>query len=144
MWSIGIAWLELLFGTPHVFEFGSHAQSQALLESKLQRQGRSERSRRLAHLLHGMMAMCIYPPREPPAQKPMPGAEMAGDACSALETFSQHCKDEDIMDLIKSQEPSGVGIDGISAVRLLMRLLAWRPGQRITAAEALQHEYFQL
>lgn len=37
---------------------------------------------------------------------------------------------------------TGVGIDSLTAVSLLRRLLHWEPGMRPTARQALNHAYF--
>ncbi|KAK9815399.1 hypothetical protein WJX72_003040 [[Myrmecia] bisecta] len=79
MWSVGICWLELLMGTPHVFQIS--AKTRALLHHHLHLDEKSEGERTLAYLLRGYMELCIYPPRpftratppnEPPAQPGQP------------------------------------------------------------------------
>ena len=125
----------------------------------------------LAYLLRGLMELCIYPPRPAPGkagkqpqgsgQRPTTGhpshgehpqAEeegeqtRSGDAGGSHDTtpVSAGCTDEAVMEVIRRRDPTHQGLPNQAAVRLLLLLLHWNPGQRPTAAEALRHAYFVL
>lgn len=67
------------------------------------------------------------PPQADPASLPIPWS----------------CSDDALLRLIASKDPTGVGLEGALSVRLVQRMLAWNPKQRPTAAQALQHAYFE-
>ena len=46
------------------------------------------------------------------------------------------CADEAVLRLIRQRDPSGRGLPGARALRLLMALLHWNPGARPTPDEA--------
>ncbi len=52
------------------------------------------------------------------------------------------CAEEALLSLIARRDPTGTGLEGPLALRLLQRLLAWDPAARPTAAQALEHAYF--
>jgi serine/threonine protein kinase len=61
IWSVGVVFLELIMGSPHVFQLSPGTQR--VLDAKLQLGGRSQGERQLIYLLRGMMELCIYPPQ---------------------------------------------------------------------------------
>jgi hypothetical protein len=58
------------------------------------------------------------------------------------ELVSWSCTEQAMMRLIKARDPTGNGIESVTAVRLLQRLLHWEPLERPTARQALNHAYF--
>eukprot|EP00955_Chlamydomonas_euryale_P087177 364274-Chlamydomonas_euryale.AAC.5 len=134
MWALGVVWLELLLGSPHVFQLPPHTR--ALLDAQLDAARRPPGDRELLHLLRGMMEWCVYPPDARSRQRG--GHE---DGRKQLLTWS--CSDDAVAALIRARDPLGVGAGGLQAVRLLRRLLSWDPLARPTAREALMHAYFQ-
>jgi serine/threonine protein kinase len=60
VWSAGVILLELVLGSPHVFQLPP--STRAALDLKLQLQGKGDMERHLLYLLRGMMELCIYPP----------------------------------------------------------------------------------
>lgn len=115
------------------------------------------------------MEMCLYPPRTSKTRD-HPRSNPAGSNFSTSDSKQQtasgrsddnpnntnsinsssgsalplpwSCSDESLLRLVASRDPTGVGLEGGLALRLLQRLLAWDPKQRPTAAQALQHAYF--
>ena len=61
IWSAGVVFLELILGSPHVFQLSPGTQK--VLDAKLHLGGRSQGERQLIYLLRGMMELCIYPPQ---------------------------------------------------------------------------------
>lgn len=59
MWSAGVLFLELLLGTPHVFQVS--ARTRALLERHLAG-CRDATCKELAYVLRAFLELCIYPP----------------------------------------------------------------------------------
>lgn len=114
--------------------------------------------------------MCIYPPRPAPGK---PGKQPQGSGQRQTRVHPSHsehpqaeegeqiqcddagesrdttpapagCTDEAVMEVIRRRDPTQQGLPNQAAVRLLLLLLHWNPGQRPTAAEALRHAYFVL
>jgi hypothetical protein len=48
------------------------------------------------------------------------------------------CSEESLLRLVASRDPTGRGLEGGLALRLLQRLLAWDPKQRPTAAQVIK------
>ncbi|KAI8471128.1 MAG: hypothetical protein J3K34DRAFT_468469 [Monoraphidium minutum] len=164
VWSTGVVMLELVLGTPHVFALPP--ATRAALDRSLRLRGRPAAERAQLYALRGMLELCIYPPRKQPAGKGErkgvgrargdAGAHTGGGAASGggggggggsgggggafLVPWS--CSDDSLLRLIASRDPTGRGLGGVLALRLLQRLLHWDPAQRPTAAQALRHAYF--
>ncbi|XP_068634349.1 uncharacterized protein [Aristolochia californica] len=62
MWSVGVVMLELILGSPHVFEISS--RTQALLDQHLE--GWNQGTKVLAYKLRSLMEMCILAPGSSP------------------------------------------------------------------------------
>lgn len=60
--SVGVVWLELTMGTPHVFQL--NPDTAARLDAQLRASGRPPGDTQLLHLLRGMTDLCIYPPQQ--------------------------------------------------------------------------------
>ncbi|KAJ1607870.1 CMGC/MAPK protein kinase [Cryptosporidium canis] len=56
--------------------------------------------------------------------------------------ITKRCSYEDLRDLIRKHDPSGVGLESREALDLLKRLLKPRHKERISIREALEHSYF--
>jgi serine/threonine protein kinase len=66
----------------------------------------------------------------------------SSSSSSASVPLPWSCSENSLLQLVASRDPTGRGLEGGLALRLLQRLLAWDPKQRPTAAQALQHAYF--
>ncbi|KAH7284039.1 hypothetical protein KP509_34G037200 [Ceratopteris richardii] len=130
LWSIGIVMLELILGTPHVFQI--HDRTRALLDKHLEGWGSSALN--TAYLLRAMMEMCILYPGKHGHHRP--GAMDSSNPASWV------CTEENLMLQIKTHDPLGIGLGDIWALRLLRAFLQWHPEDRITVEEALKHPYF--
>ncbi|GIL50633.1 hypothetical protein Vafri_6764 [Volvox africanus] len=135
IWSVGVVWLELLMATPQVWQLP--AATRALLEARLALRGRPESERQLVFLLRGLMEWCIYPPQAPSVHS---GPPLRGRKSRLLMSWS--CTEEALLNLAKSRDPLGLGLEGPMALRLLLRLLHWDPASRPSARQALQHAFF--
>lgn len=156
IWSIGVVWLEFIFGTPHVFELPS--RTQARLDQDFKAFNMSEKDRDKLHLLRAMMEFCIYPPGSFVGQSKnlllslrnecMLFLDIERDVGSENECFSSVtvwlCTEESMFELLKSRDMHSVGIGSKSGLNLLMSLLEWNPFTRITAGKALQSRYFDI
>ncbi|KAK9817610.1 hypothetical protein WJX74_001274 [Apatococcus lobatus] len=80
MWSLGVIWLELILGTPHVFDISS--RTKAIMQRELHLESKTEEVQSLLYLLRGYMELCIYPPRPQPkhnSQHPSKSGREADD-----------------------------------------------------------------
>ncbi|KAG0570157.1 hypothetical protein KC19_6G142700 [Ceratodon purpureus] len=137
MWSVGIVMLELVLGTPHVFQISS--RTRVLLDQQLE--GMDEAAKNTIYLLRAYLEMCILLPGIPPHHH---HHHQAG----SVEQFEEvrlaawKCTEEAVMQQIKQRDPLGIGIPDVWALRLLRELLQWYPEDRISVDEALKHPYF--
>ncbi|XP_065861085.1 uncharacterized protein [Euphorbia lathyris] len=132
MWSVGVVILELVLGSPNVFQVGS--LTRALLDPHIE--GWNEDLKELAYKLRSFMELCILiPGSSTKHHQPMGegGASPASWRCSE-EFFSQQ---------IKSRDPLKLGFPNVWALRLVRQLLLWNPEDRLSVDDALQHPYFQ-
>ncbi|GAX83052.1 hypothetical protein CEUSTIGMA_g10478.t1 [Chlamydomonas eustigma] len=129
VWATGVVWLELIMGTPHVFQLLQHSQS--ILDAKLRTSRHSSGDRQLLYLLRSLMEWCIYPPSQ--IQSRLRGRK---------EIVAWSCTEENILRMIKTRDPTRIGLQGTHALSLLQSLLHWDPRQRPTAGQALLHAYF--
>jgi serine/threonine protein kinase len=120
MWSVGVLFLELVLGTSKVFQVSDKVR--AMLEERLRDE--SPRIREQAILFRAYVEYCLYEPHEE-------------DGAAAVSVTSQCALDS----IAEALDPLGLGIpgDSSSCVELLIRLLAYHPMRRISAAEALEH-----
>ncbi|KAK9853911.1 hypothetical protein WJX84_000068 [Apatococcus fuscideae] len=61
MWSLGVIFLELILGTPHVFDISP--RTRVLMQRELNLDGKPQEEQAMLYLLRGYMELCIYPPR---------------------------------------------------------------------------------
>ncbi|XP_057423128.1 uncharacterized protein LOC130717044 isoform X3 [Lotus japonicus] len=135
MWSVGVVMLELVLGTPNVFQI--NALTRALLDRHLE--GWNEDVKKLAYKLRSFMELCIL----------VPG--ISGSASKKYHTTNQvgvspaswKCSEEFFSRQIKNRDPLKIGFSNVWALRLVRHLLLWDPEDRLSVDEALQHPYFQ-
>ncbi|XP_057863607.2 uncharacterized protein LOC131071684 isoform X2 [Cryptomeria japonica] len=121
MWSIGVVMLELILGTPHVFEIS--ARTQALIDQHLE--GWHEAAKELAFRLRALMEMCILLPGSSPHYQ----HQTMGSVSNQSEVWpaSWECSEEAFAQQIKQRDPLKLGFPNIWALRLVRKLLLWHP-----------------
>jgi serine/threonine protein kinase len=137
LWSVGVVMLELVLGTPHVFQIST--RTRALLDHRLQ--GMDASAREMIYLLRAFLEMCILLPGIPPQHHHHHHTETLQQS-EEVRLAAWECTEEAFMQQIKQRDPLGMGMPDIWALRLVRRLLQWYPQDRISAAEALQHPFF--
>lgn len=53
------------------------------------------------------------------------------------------CSEESFSDRIRRRDPLKLGFPNIWALRFVRQLLVWKPDDRLSVDDALQHPYFQ-
>ncbi|XP_065861090.1 uncharacterized protein [Euphorbia lathyris] len=134
MWSVGVVILELVLGSPNVFQVGS--LTRALLDPHIE--GWNEDLKELAYKLRSFMELCILIPGSS-TKHHQPMGEVQGGASPA----SWRCSEEFFSQQIKSRDPLKLGFPNVWALRLVRQLLLWNPEDRLSVDDALQHPYFQ-
>ncbi|CAK9233668.1 unnamed protein product [Sphagnum troendelagicum] len=137
LWSVGVVMLELVLGTPHVFQIST--RTRALLDHRLQ--GMDASAREMIYLLRAFLEMCILLPGIPPQHHHHHHTETLQQS-EEVRLAAWECTEEAFMQQIKQRDPLGMGMPDVWALRLVRRLLQWYPQDRISAAEALQHPFF--
>ncbi|XP_041021197.1 uncharacterized protein LOC121262678 isoform X1 [Juglans microcarpa x Juglans regia] len=132
MWSIGVVMLELILGSPNVFQIS--ALTRALLDQHLK--GWNEGLKELAYKLRSFMELCILISGS--SSKHQHSMDPVG-----LSPASWKCSEEFFSNQIKSRDPLKLGFPNVSALRLVRHLLIWDPEDRFSVDEALRHPYFQ-
>ncbi|KAL4200161.1 hypothetical protein AMTRI_Chr03g148290 [Amborella trichopoda] len=135
MWSVGVVMLELIIGSPHVFQISS--RTRALLDQQLN--GWNEETKELAYKLRSFMEMCILVPGTSPQNLQNSWKGHHDDAHPA----SWRCSEAAFSDQIKNRDPLKLGFPNIWALRLVRQLLLWHPEDRLSVDDALRHPYFQ-
>ncbi|XP_038987853.1 uncharacterized protein LOC103718236 isoform X6 [Phoenix dactylifera] len=135
MWSVGVVILELILGSPHVFQISD--RTRALLDQHLE--GWSEHTKELAYRLRSYMEMCILIPGISPQQHQNAGTKYPAGVSPA----SWKCSEESFSHQVKSKDPLKLGFPNVWALRLVRQLLVWHPEDRLSIDEALSHPYFQ-
>jgi serine/threonine protein kinase len=146
LWSVGVVWLELVFGTSDVWAPSPRAT--AFIEAALA--GQSEATRHAARQIRGMAELCVYAPaadvdggapsRWEQATRAKRGRKGGGDGADG--DGAEACTDEEFAAALARRDPAGVGLPDAAGRALLRRLLAWAPADRVPAAEALEDTYF--
>ncbi|XP_013692669.1 uncharacterized protein LOC106396741 isoform X2 [Brassica napus] len=133
MWSVGVVILEMILGSPNVFDISS--VTRALLDQHIR--GWSENFKELAYKLRSFMEMCIL----------IPGSSLKHGGASSkqggISLASWKCSEEFFGEQIKSRDPLKIGFPNVWALRLVRSLLQWYPEDRMNVDEALRHPYFQ-
>lgn len=135
MWSVGVVMLELITGSPHIFQIND--RTRALLDKHLE--GWSENTKELAYKLRSYMEMCILIPGVSSHQNQHKESKDHGGVWLA----SWKCSEESFAQQVKSKDPLKLGFPNIWALRLARQLLLWHPEDRLSVDEALNHPYFQ-
>ncbi|EYU46523.1 hypothetical protein MIMGU_mgv1a024497mg, partial [Erythranthe guttata] len=132
MWSVGVVMLELILGSPNVFQINSITQ--ALLDQHLK--GWNDSLKELAYKLRALMEMCIL----------IPGVSSKlhqnWSTKSSSSPVPWKCSEEYFSHQIQSRDPLKLGFPNIWALRLVRDLLRWDPEERIGVDDALRHPYF--
>ncbi|CAJ2627806.1 unnamed protein product [Trifolium pratense] len=134
MWSVGVVMLEMVLGTPNIFQI--NALTRALLDRHLE--GWNEGVKELAHRLRSFMELCILIPGVSGNSKKYHKVNQVG-----VSPASWKCSEEFFSRQIKARDPLKIGFSNIWALRLVRRLLLWDPEDRPSVDEALRHPYFQ-
>ncbi|XP_062022295.1 uncharacterized protein LOC133738725 isoform X2 [Rosa rugosa] len=131
MWSVGVVILELILGSPNVFEITSYTR--ALLDQHLE--GWNEGLKELAYKLRSLMELCIL----------IPGSFLHHHHTDRVgaSPASWKCSEEFFSHQIKSRDPLKLGFPNVWALRLVRQLLLWDPEERVSVDDALRHPYFQ-
>uniref|UniRef100_J3N989 protein-serine/threonine phosphatase n=1 Tax=Oryza brachyantha TaxID=4533 RepID=J3N989_ORYBR len=134
IWSVGVVMLELIVGSPHVFQISD--RTRALMDHRLE--GWSEQTKELAYKLRSYMELCIL----------VPGisSQHQGSGDSEHGQFrlaSWKCSEESFAHQVKIRDPLKMGFSNIWALRLARQLLVWYPEDRLSVDEVLAHPYFQ-
>nr|CAD1822491.1 unnamed protein product [Ananas comosus var. bracteatus] len=135
MWSVGVVMLELILGSPHVFQISD--RTRALLDQHLE--GWSEPTKELAYKLRSYMELCILIPGISSHHR------QSGSAFdqSGVSPASWKCSEESFAHQVKTRDPLRLGFPNVWALRLVRQLLVWHPEDRLSVDEALRHPYFQ-
>ncbi|MFS7975760.1 putative protein-serine/threonine phosphatase, protein kinase CMGC-GSKL family [Helianthus anomalus] len=134
MWSVGVVILELIIGSPNVFQID--AITRALLDQHLE--GWNDGLKELAYKLRSFMELCIL----------LPGSSSkhlytwGHNGKSSGSPASWKCSEEFFASQIKSRDPLKIGFPNVWALRLVRQLLVWDPEDRLTVDDALRHPYF--
>uniref|UniRef100_A0A0D9XTM4 protein-serine/threonine phosphatase n=1 Tax=Leersia perrieri TaxID=77586 RepID=A0A0D9XTM4_9ORYZ len=134
MWSAGVVMLELIVGSPHVFEISD--RTRALMDYRLE--GWSEQTKELAYKLRSYMELCILVPG-------ISSQHQGSGNCDQgqFRLASWKCSEESFAHQVKIRDPLKMGFPNIWALRLARQLLVWHPEDRLSVDEALAHPYFQ-
>ncbi|GFQ07456.1 probable inactive protein kinase at3g63330 [Phtheirospermum japonicum] len=134
MWSVGVVMLELILGSPNVFQINSITQ--ALLDQHLK--GWNDSLKELAYKLRALMEMCILLPGI--SSKLRQNLGTVGQSSSSPVPWK--CSEDYFSYLIRSRDPLKLGFPNVWALRLVRDLLHWDPEDRLGVDEALRHPYF--
>ncbi|CAI9107759.1 OLC1v1007201C5 [Oldenlandia corymbosa var. corymbosa] len=119
MWSVGVIMLELILGSPNVFQISS--KTRALLDKQLQ--GWNENVRELAYKLRSFMEMCILLPGIPTRIHHTSDTRDYG----SVPPVPWKCSEEFLFQQIKNRDPLNIGFPDVMALRLVRDLLQWNP-----------------
>ncbi|XP_038717105.1 uncharacterized protein LOC120010391 isoform X2 [Tripterygium wilfordii] len=131
MWSVGVVMLELILGSPNVFQIS--ALTQSLLDQHIG--GWKEELKELAYRLRSFMELCIL----------IPGSSSKHHRVTndgGVSPASWKCSEEFFSNQIQTKDPLGLGFPDVWALRLVRQLLRWDPEDRLSIDDALQHPYF--
>ncbi|KAF8673130.1 hypothetical protein HU200_048677 [Digitaria exilis] len=132
IWSVGVVMLELIMGSPHVFQISD--RTRVLMDQRLE--GWSEQTKELAYKLRSYMDLCIL----------VPGiSTQHGSGSSEQGQFglaSWKCSEESFAHQVEIRDPLKLGFANLWALRLARQLLVWHPEDRLSVDEALNHPYF--
>ncbi|XP_073223698.1 uncharacterized protein [Cicer arietinum] len=119
MWSVGVVMLELVLGTPNIFQI--NALTRALLDRHLQ--GWNEGVKEMAYKLRSFMELCILIPGVSGSYSKKYHKVNRVEVSPA----SWKCSEEFFSRQIKARDPLKIGFSNIWALRLVRHLLMWDP-----------------
>uniref|UniRef100_A0AAV1U655 Uncharacterized protein n=1 Tax=Peronospora matthiolae TaxID=2874970 RepID=A0AAV1U655_9STRA len=150
LWSVGVVFLEMVLGSPQVFLISP--RERAKLDVVLDAQRRTYRQtharystssneadvetrwRTKAYLLHVLThEFCIFQPAPQQLRSLWDKYALVSESCH-FGRFNQ---------TVIERDPLKRGLEDSWGLDLMWKLLQWNPSERIPAAEALQHAYFQ-
>ncbi|XP_066340144.1 uncharacterized protein [Miscanthus floridulus] len=134
MWSVGVVMLELMVGSPHVFQISD--RTRILMDQRLE--GWSEQTKELAYKLRSYMDLCILVPGISSQHHGSGGPEQGQFGLA-----SWKCSEESFAHQVKIRDPLKIGFPNLWALRFARQLLVWHPEDRLSVDEALNHPYFQ-
>ncbi|CAH9051479.1 unnamed protein product [Cuscuta epithymum] len=134
MWSVGVVMLELILGSPNVFQISS--RTRALLDQHLE--GWNESLKELAFKLRSFMELCILIP----GSSSKPHHSRATNNPGSVSPAPWKCSEDFFLRQIRNRDPLKIGFPNIWALRLVRQLLRWNPEDRPSVDEALNHPYF--
>ncbi|XP_052291936.1 uncharacterized protein LOC102621122 isoform X3 [Citrus sinensis] len=132
MWSVGVVILEMILGSPNVFQISD--LTRALLDHHLE--GWNDSLKELAFRLRSYMELCILIPGG--SSKLKHTSNQGG-----LSPASWKCSEEFFSLKIKGRDPLKQGFPNVWALRLVRQLLLWDAEDRLSVDVALRHPYFQ-
>lgn len=103
MWSLGVVFLEMILGTPKVFQISQ--RTQAVMNSRLKE--RDPHVRAHAYLFRAFVEYCIF--------EPEPSADEKFRALAR----SQQCNETHLAEKIKEFDPTKLGMEDIQGIRLI-------------------------
>ncbi|KAK2987137.1 hypothetical protein RJ640_019697 [Escallonia rubra] len=119
VWSVGVVILELILGSPNVFQISS--LTRVLLDQHIE--GWNEALKGLAYKLRSLMEMCILICGGSSRHHRTWGSNDQ----DAVSPASWKCSEESFSHLIKSRDPLKMGFPNVWALRLVRQLLSWDP-----------------
>ncbi|GMI73992.1 hypothetical protein like AT3G63340 [Hibiscus trionum] len=132
MWSVGVVILEMILGSPNVFQIS--ALTRTLLDHHLE--GWNEGLKELAYKLRSFLELCILVTGS--SSKHHRAMNQGG-----MSPASWKCSEEFFSHQIRSRDPLKLGFPNVWALRLVRDLLRWDPDDRLSVDDALKHPYFQ-
>ncbi|KAK4492507.1 hypothetical protein RD792_003318 [Penstemon davidsonii] len=133
-WSVGVVIMELILGSPNVFQINSITQ--VLLDQHLK--GWNDSLKELAYKLRALMELCILIPGISSKLRQNWGTNGQG----FVTPVPWKCSEEYFSHQIKSRDPLKLGFPNVWALRLVRDLLQWDPEDRLGVDDALKHPYF--
>ncbi|KAK9015395.1 hypothetical protein V6N11_006505 [Hibiscus sabdariffa] len=121
MWSVGVVILEMILGSPNVFQI--NALTRTLLDHHLE--GWNEGLKELAYKLRSLMELCILISGS--SSKHHRAMNQGG-----MSPASWKCSEEFFSHQIRSRDPLKLGFPNVWALRLVRDLLRWDPDDRLS------------
>ncbi|KAG8389301.1 hypothetical protein BUALT_Bualt02G0215200 [Buddleja alternifolia] len=131
MWSVGVVILELILGSPNVFQINS--VTQALLDQHIR--GWNDSLKELAYKLRALMELCILIPGISSKIRQDWGINGQGSGSPV----PWKCSEEYFSHQIKSRDPLKLGFPNVWALRLVRDLLRWDPVHHLLKVIFLSH-----
>jgi serine/threonine protein phosphatase PrpC len=133
IWSAGVLFLEMLLGTRAVFTVDQ--RTRALLTWKMRHETEEELERVL--FVAALADFCITSPNS--------NADNEDNRRSRRKPAG--CTNRDVLAALHRRDPLEIGfysLLGIDGIDLLRKILRWKPEDRLTASQALDHPFLKL